>query len=324
MTSEPETDIYAIVLAAGKGTRMKSARAKVLHEVLFSPMACHVMDSLTELRARSIVVTGHQADRVEETLAPYSPTFVRQNEQLGTGHAVLATEEILAAKTGMALILCGDTPLLRPQTLQQMAAAHTRSGNVLTVMTTVLDDPAGYGRIISNDAGEVLRIVEEKDASEGERQLREINSGIYCVNLENLFPALHKIDNNNAQKELYLTDLVEIVTDNGARVGRFICREKNEILGINSRIELEAANVIMRQRVNKEFMLAGVTLVDSASIFIEKTVSIGLDTTIMGSCCLTGKTVIGRECVIGPFCSLHDCNIPPGSTVAPFTSRQRG
>ncbi len=322
MTAEPNTGIYAIVLAAGKGTRMKSARAKVLHEVLFSPMICHVMDSLAELRARSFVVTGHQADRVEEALAPYTPTFVRQDEQLGTGHAILATEGVLAAKTGTALILCGDTPLLRPQTLRQMAAAHTGSGNILTVMTTVLDDPAGYGRIISNGTGEVLRIVEEKDASAGERQIKEVNSGIYCVDLENLFPALHKIDDDNAQKELYLTDLVEIMTGNGAGVGRFLCREKNEILGVNSRIELEAANAIMRQRINKEFMLAGVSLLDSASIFIEKTVRIGLDTTIMGSCCLTGKTVIGRECVLGPFCSLHDCNIPPGSTVTPFTSRQ--
>lgn len=314
-------DIYAIVLAAGKGTRMKSARAKVLHEVLFAPMVSHVMDSLVEIGAHSVVVTGHQAEEVEAALASYKPIFIRQHEQLGTGHAVLATEAALADKKGMALILCGDTPLVRPQTLRQMTEAHIKNKNCLTVMTTVLDNPANYGRIVSDEAGEVLRVVEEKDASAQERQIREVNAGMYCVALESLFAALHHVGSDNAQGELYLTDIIEIIKKDGARVGKFVCLDKDEILGVNSRVELESANSIMRERVNKDFMLAGVSLVGSSSIFIEKTVSIGSDTSIMGNCYITGKTVIGPACKIGPFCNLCDCQIAAGSIVLPFTNK---
>jgi bifunctional UDP-N-acetylglucosamine pyrophosphorylase/glucosamine-1-phosphate N-acetyltransferase len=319
MKSQQNNDIYAIVLAAGKGTRMKSGRAKVLHEVLFAPMVSHVLDSLAELGASPVVVTGHQAEKVEDALTAYDASFVRQHEQLGTGHAVLATEDALVGKTGMVLILCGDTPLVRPQTLRQMTESHVKNQNCLTVMTTVLDNPTNYGRIVCGDAGEVQRIVEEKDASEKERQIAEVNAGMYCVEIAALFAALHQVGADNAQGELYLTDIIEIIKNDGARVGKFVCQDKDEILGVNSRVELEAANDIMRQRVNREFMLAGVSLVGSASIYIEKTVSIGLDTTIMGNCYLTGKTVIGSGCRIGPFCNLHNCDIKEGSTVPSFS-----
>ncbi len=303
---------------------MKSAKAKVLHEVLFVPMICHVMDSLMELGANLVVVTGHQAEQVEEVLAPYNVTCVRQQEQLGTGHAVLTTTEILAGGIGTALILCGDTPLVQAETLRRMIAAHVKGHNSLTVMTTVLENPTNYGRIVSNEAGEVVRIVEEKDASVAERQIREVNAGMYCVELEVLYPVLRKIGSDNAQGEMYLTDMIEIVKAEGAKVGKFICHDEDEILGVNSRVELAAANSIMQERVNRAFMLSGVSLIGSTSIFIEKIVKIGRDASIMGSCYLTGKTVIGAECKIGPFCNLHDCQIPTGSTIPPFTHQQGG
>ncbi len=246
MMNKKENQVYAIVLAAGKGTRMKSSRAKVLHEVLSTPMVCHVMDTLADLGAETVVVTGHQAEKVEAALTSYNASFVRQHEQLGTGHAVLQTEDVLAGKTGVALILCGDTPLVRSQTLRQMLALHAGT-NTLTLMTTMLDNPANYGRVVSGNNGEVLRIVEEKDATPAERQIKEVNAGIYCVDLAVLFQALHEINTDNAQGELYLTDIIEIIKDSGAKVGKYICQDKDEILGVNSRVELEEANTIMEK-----------------------------------------------------------------------------
>lgn len=315
----PENKLHAIVLAAGKGTRMKSAMAKVLHQVLFVPMIHHVMDSLAELGTSTMVVTGHQADKVEEALAAYNTVFVRQEKQLGTGHAVLTTERLLAGKTGTLIILCGDTPLIRPQTLQEMLALHAAGANALTVMTTILDDPTNYGRIVSTASGEVVKIIEEKDASVEERLIKEVNAGIYCVDLEILFPALKEVGANNAQGELYLTDIVEIVRNSGSKVGKFVCPDYRETIGVNSRLELAEANKIMQERINQRFMRSGVSLVSPGSIFIEKGVVVGSDTTIQGNCYLTGSTVVGKGCEIGPFCVLKDCRIADGVKVNSFS-----
>ena len=315
----PENKLHAIVLAAGKGTRMKSAMAKVLHQVLFVPMVYHVMDSLAELGVNSLVVTGHQADKVEAALAPYNTAFVRQEQQLGTGHAVLTTEARLAGKTGTVIILCGDTPLIRPQTLREMLAVHAAGAKAVTVMTTFLDNPTNYGRIVSTAAGEVVKIVEEKDASPEQRRIKEVNAGIYCVDLEKLFPALKEVRSNNAQGELYLTDVVEIIRRSDSKVGKFVCQDSRETIGVNSRIELAEANKIMQERINKRFMRSGVTLVNPDSIFIEKGVVIGTDTTIQANCYLTGNTVVGQACEIGPFSVLNGCRIADGARVKPFS-----
>ncbi|MFW8602293.1 NTP transferase domain-containing protein [Desulfobacterota bacterium M19] len=318
MNSIDTPPLHAIVLAAGKGTRMKSARAKVLHPVLFSPMICHVMDSLSDLDAGVVVVTGHQAAEVEAALALYPVSFVRQAEQLGTGHAVLSTADLLENEGGTALILCGDTPLIRSETLNLMVADHRAAARTLTVMTTILGRPDNYGRIICNQEDELVKIVEERDADSAERQIKEVNAGIYCVEVPALFAALRQVGSDNAQGEIYLTDIVEIICRH-SKTGRFICPDPEEIMGVNSRVEQEEATRIMQRRVNQQWMLAGVSLVGQESIFIERSSAIGIDTTIQGPCYITGRSIVGRECEIGPFCIMDNYQAADGSRLKPFT-----
>jgi bifunctional UDP-N-acetylglucosamine pyrophosphorylase/glucosamine-1-phosphate N-acetyltransferase len=312
--------MYVIVLAAGKGTRMKSDLAKVLHPVFFAPMICHVLAAVQHLApVETVVVTGHQAEQVEEVLAAYPVKFARQSEQLGTGHAVLIAEESLRGKTGVALILCGDTPLIRPETLQAMVASHLLQQRALSVMTTIVPDPTHYGRIVTNFQGGIERIVEEKDATAVERALCEVNAGIYCVDLAFLFAALKKVGTDNKQGEVYLTDIVAIARSHGLDVGRFVCPDPLEITGVNSRVELARANMIMQQRRNQDLMLAGVTMIHPDSIFVEDSVVIGRDTEIHSHCVLAGKTVIGAFCRLDPFCKLIDCRVEDRMVVKSFS-----
>lgn len=319
MTLMPES-IYVIVLAAGKGTRMKSDLAKVLHQVFFAPMVCHVIECVRSLVPDEIVVvTGHQAERVEEALASYPVSFVRQREQLGTGHAVLTTEESLCGRSGLGLILCGDTPLIRPTTLQAMVDSHRHQQRTLTVMTTIVDDPTHYGRVVVTAEGGIERIVEEKDADEDERRIREVNAGIYCVDLAFLFAALRQVGTDNKQGEVYLTDIVAIANRQGNTVGSFACPDPLEIIGVNSRVELARVNMIMQQRRNQALMLAGVTMIHPDSIFIENSVSVGRDTEIHSHCLLAGSTMIGEGCRLEPFCKLVDCRVQARAVVRSFS-----
>jgi len=241
--------ISCVVLAAGKGTRMKSDRAKVLHEILSRPMIHHVLDAVMSLGlARIIVVIGHQRERVREALAPYPVAAVVQEQQLGTGHAVLCAGDLLQRTGGTALIVCGDVPLIRPGTLQAMLADHLARLPSLTVMTTTLQDPAGYGRIVSDGRRRVLRIVEEQDASPAEKAITEINAGIYCAAIDFLLDALARVNTDNSQGEIYLTDIVSIANDSGLLVNRFSGASAEEVLGVNSVEELETAREIMRRR----------------------------------------------------------------------------
>lgn len=312
--------ISVIVLAAGKGTRMKSDLAKVLHPVFFAPMVAHVLEAVGHLApAETVVVTGHQAERVEEVLASYAVTFARQREQLGTGHAVLTAEAALHGKDGVVLILCGDTPLIRPATLRAMLESHLRQQRTLSVMTTNVCDPIHYGRIVANARGGIERIVEEKDAEADERLICEVNAGIYCADLGFLFAALKQVGTDNKQGEVYLTDIVAIARSQGLEVGRFVCPDPLEITGVNSRVELARANTIMQQRRNQELMLAGVTMIHPDSIFIENSVVIGRDTEIHSHCVLTGHTVIGDCCRLEPFCKLHDCRVHDRMVINSFS-----
>jgi len=312
--------IHVIVLAAGKGTRMKSDLAKVLHPVFFAPMVCHVLDAVRHLApAETVVVTGHQAARVEEVLASYPVTFARQGEQLGTGHAVLTAEGSLHGKNGVVVILCGDTPLILPATLQAMVESHLRQQSTLTVMTTIVPDPTHYGRIVANPQGGIERIVEEKDAGEVERKILEVNAGIYCVDLAFLFAALKQVGTDNKQGEVYLTDIVAIARRQGLEVGRFVCPDPLEITGVNSRVELARANTFMQQRRNQALMLAGVTMMHPDSIFIENSVVIGRDTEIHSHCVLAGNTVIGESCRLEPFCKLVDCRVQDRRIIKSFS-----
>ncbi|MBU0484367.1 MAG: NTP transferase domain-containing protein [Proteobacteria bacterium] len=242
-------EITVVVLAAGKGTRMESDKPKVLHEIYGVPMITHVLDALVPLVPdRMIVVVGHKSSGVKASLLNYNLSFAFQNEQLGTGHAVMSAAQLFPLKGGVVLILCGDTPLIRSETLREMLAAHLEKMAALTVMTTILEDSTGYGRILSDKSGDLVKIVEEKDASSLQKEIKEVNAGIYCVNQELLLQVLRKIKNNNQQREYYLTDIVEIIKGSGLKVDKYVCVDPQEILGVNSKEELALADKLMCAR----------------------------------------------------------------------------
>ncbi|MDD2464180.1 MAG: NTP transferase domain-containing protein [Desulfobulbus sp.] len=328
--------IIAVVLAAGKGTRMKSNVAKVLHRVFFRPMIHHVLDTVKNTGIKQCaVIVGHQREEVEKALAPYAVTTVVQEQQLGTGHAVLCAETGCASNDEV-LILCGDTPLIRPETLQQMINAHNQEQAILTLMTTLVDEPFGYGRILHNQQGRIQAIVEEKDATDEQRQIKEINAGIYLVNRPFLFAALRQVGTNNAQGEVYLTDIVAMANRQGLKVHTFVHPQAIDVLGVNSRIELAQAQTTLQQRRNRELMLAGVTLESPETILVSADCTIGPDThlqpnvrlseaTILGSGCLIESGVILKNCrlgervCIGANSVLENCSVDEGNTVAPLT-----
>lgn len=303
-------NVSVLILAAGKGTRMKSARAKVLHEISFKPMLHHVLDAVQPLcLSKIVVVTGHQAAEVEASCTGYPVEFARQTEQLGTGHAVLAAADDLVGHSGSVFILCGDTPLITRETLDGMLSSHLREDRLLTVMTTVVDDPTNYGRIISNEQGDVEAIVEEKDASPGQREICEINAGIYCVNTDFLFNALKEVGTDNKQGEVYLTDIVSIAHNGGRPVHKFVCTDSREVLGVNSRLELARAHAILQQRMSESFMAEGVTFYRPETTSIDPRVTIGRDTIVHANVALGGSTAIGENCSVGSFSSLVDCRV---------------
>jgi bifunctional UDP-N-acetylglucosamine pyrophosphorylase/glucosamine-1-phosphate N-acetyltransferase len=310
-----------VVLAAGKGTRMKSERAKVMHELFFAPMLHHVLAALAplELLPVTVVVTGHQAEMVEGSLAAFPVAFARQAEQLGTAHAVLASRQHWRDSRGTVLILCGDTPLIRAETIRELLEVHRRSGARLTVMTTSMADPSNYGRMVSDAVGEILRIVEEKDASAEEKAIREINAGIYCAEASFLDQGLSRIDDRNRQREFYLTDLVAVARDQGDRVARFSCPEPLEVLGVNSRVELAEAHSHLQQRRNRQLMTDGVTIVNPESVAIAPEVLVGRDTVLLGPLTVSGPGSIGSGCRIGPQVVIRASRLGDGVTVEPFS-----
>ncbi len=290
---------HVLILAAGKGTRMKSARPKVLHQVAGSPMIDYVLDTAAALGAASrTVVVGHEAEQLQAALASHAGLrFVRQEPQLGTAHAVRQAEALFAGVTGTLVLLSGDAPLLTVDTLRALLAHHAATGSAATILTAVVGDPSGYGRIL-RDGDAVLGIVEHRDASAAERGIREVNSGIYAFDLEPLFPALAQIAANNAQKEYYLTDLVAVYRRAGRTVSALVVDREEEILGINSRAELAAMSRRVWQARCAALMSAGVTLDDPATTYVDRGVTVGPDTVIRPNVSLLGRTTIGARAVI--------------------------
>ena len=331
--------LYLVVLAAGKGTRMKSDKAKVLHEVFYAPMLHHVLDAVAPLQAtKSIVIVGHQRDVVETGLSAYTVDLAIQEEQLGTGHAVLCAEPAIDTMEGCVMILCGDTPLIRPETLQAMIKSHRDQNSTLTVMTTIVDDPTHYGRIISSDEGTVLAIVEEKDTNSEQKKIREINAGIYCINTEFLFTHLKKIGTDNSQGEVYLTDIVTLAVENNLSVHKFINPAPGDVLGVNSRLELSQAHHELQLRRNRELMASGITMISPDTIQVAPESSIAKDvilhpgieirgTSSIASGCdiqagaLLNNVTLGRNCRIGAYSCLADCDVPDNTTIAPHSHR---
>lgn len=329
--------LHVVILAAGKGTRMKSSRPKVLHGLAGRPIIEHVLRTVDGLRADSTtVVIGHGADDVRHALAGRSSLqFVVQSPQLGTGHAVLQAEPVLAGKSGTVLLLYADVPLLQPRTLLRLIEHHRTTKAAATVLTTELAEPYGYGRIVRDGDGRIQRIVEERDASAQERVITEINSGIYCLALKPLFESLHQLASDNAQGEYYLTDLVSMYRQRKLKVETLELESAAELRGINSRAELAELSAVLRDKKNREVMLAGATLEDPASTYIDVDVEIGADSIIGPGVILQGATTVGERCrvhagsrltnatlgndvIVLDHCVIVDSRIDAGARIGPF------
>ncbi|AQS53854.1 Bifunctional protein GlmU [Jeotgalibaca dankookensis] len=303
------TKRFAVVLAAGQGTRMKSKLYKVLHEVCGKTMVEHVIDQVEQAGVDKIVtIVGHGAEAVQTTVGNRSE-FVLQSEQLGTGHAVLQAKETLGGKSGTTLVICGDTPLLTAQTLENLVKHHESQQAKATILTAHADDPLGYGRIIRNQAQHVEKIVEQKDATESEARVQEINTGTYVFDNEILFEALANVNNDNAQGEYYLPDVIEILKKQGQIVSAYQMTDMSEALGVNDRVALAEASVKMKKKINEKHMRNGVTLLDPFNTYIEADVKIGSDTIIEPGVLLKGQTVIGEDCFVGTHSEISDSKI---------------
>lgn len=299
---------YAIILAAGKGTRMKSDLPKVLHQVTGKPMVNHVVSATRAINPeKTVVIVGHGATEVLGVLPEYI-SYVKQEEQLGTGHAVKIAESLLKDLKGTTLVIAGDTPLIRPESLVDLFEYHQSENATATILTAIAEDPTGYGRII-REAGQVARIVEQKDANDFEKSVQEINTGTYVFDNQALFDALSNITTDNAQGEYYLTDVIEILKRSDEKVGAFVLDDFEESIGVNDRIALSQAEKIMRHRINQQHMVNGVTLIDPETTYIDSDVEIGYDTIIEPNVMITGKTVIGRDVRITSGSRIEDATL---------------
>ena len=309
------TNIFAVVLAAGQGTRMKSKLYKVLHPVCGKSMVEHVIDNINTLNTNRIVtVVGHGAEMVKETLGNKSE-YVLQAEQLGTAHAIQQADQLLGSLEGTTLVVCGDTPLIRPETMQALFDHHQKTNAKATILTAITDNPTGYGRILRDSTGQVSQIVEQKDATEEQRLVKEINTGTYCFDNKLLFETLKLVKNDNAQGEYYLPDVIEILQKQGEMVSAYVTNDFDETLGVNDRFALSQAEELMRARINERHMRNGVTIINPATTHISSEAIIGSDTIIKPGTVIEGKTVIGEDCVIGPNSHIVNTTIGDRTTI---------
>ncbi len=289
--------LKTLILAAGKGTRMKSELPKVIHEVNGIPMISKIIKVLEILKPEeNILILGHKKEEVLKVVGE-DADYVVQTEQLGTGHAVLQAKDKLEDYDGDVMVLCGDTPLLREETLEELYKFHRDTDSVTTILTSIYDNPFGYGRIVKEN-GLVKAIVEEKEADAETKKIKEVNAGVYCFKGRELFDALSKITNNNEKGEYYLTDVIGIQVGEGKRVQSFVLNDNIEILGVNSKVELAQASKVLRDRKNIELMEKGAILIDPSAVYAEEDVKVGRDTVIYPGAILQGKTVIGENCHI--------------------------
>jgi bifunctional UDP-N-acetylglucosamine pyrophosphorylase/glucosamine-1-phosphate N-acetyltransferase len=307
--------LTALILAAGQGTRMKSKYPKVLHPLLGEPMLRYVTDAARAAGAERIaVVIGFEGERVQAAMGP-ELEYIWQREQLGTGHAVLMAREFLAKATGELLVLYGDTPLIKPETLCELIELQRATGAAGAILTTRMQDPAGYGRIIRNTGNEISGIVEHKDASSGERIIDEVNTGIYCFTIAALREALAELTPQNAQGEYYLTDVFAAFIGNGLKVAGLLTGDAEAVMGPNDRAQLARTEAFLREAINQRWMAEGVSIPDPATAYIGPHVRIGRDTTVFPGTFIFGKTVIGSDCVIGPQSRIVDSTIGDNTEV---------
>jgi len=309
------TRLVVLVLAAGQGTRLRSKRIKLLHDVAGRPMAAHVLEAARALKpGRLITVVGFQAEAVQDALQDTGSEFVMQAEQRGTGHAVLQAAPLLQPEATL-LILNGDLPTLRPDTLRKLISRHKASEAALTLVTAELPDATGYGRVVRDSKGRVLRIVEHRDATPVERALREINCGIYCTTAAKLLPVLRKLKPDNAVGEYYLTDAVSALLARGEKVAAYVHDDPQEVLGVNTRAELARAARTLWARMAETLMEEGVTLLDPARTWVDPRARVGRDTVIWPDVVVEGRSVIGEDCEIRPGARLCDVTLGQGVRV---------
>ncbi len=308
----------AVILAAGKSTRMKSALPKAVHPVCGKPMTLHVIDACKKAGVENItVVVGHEAEKVKNTLGN-TVSYAIQTEQLGTGHAALQAMPHISDTIDTILVLPGDAPLITSDSIRKLIEFHNNESNAISLLTAIVDDAKSYGRIIRDSSGNVEKILEAKDASPDELEIREINASIYCFRADFLSNSLTKIRPENAQKEYYLTDVIGIARESGEKVGAVIVDDAKELLGINNRVELAEASAIMKTKIMNELMMSGVSIIDPTTTYIECDVEIGRDTVVMPSTIIERGCKIGSGLKIGPFAHLA------GTQIADASVEERG
>jgi bifunctional UDP-N-acetylglucosamine pyrophosphorylase/glucosamine-1-phosphate N-acetyltransferase len=324
--------LSAVVLAAGHGTRMRSARPKPLHRLCGRPMILHVLDALAELPVtRVVVVVGHRAEWVTKTLIEHAPTgmaieFVEQAEQRGTGDAMSVALTGLPdeddGEDGDVVVLPGDTPLLRPGTLARLVRVHRAQDDAATLLTAVLDDPTGYGRVVRGRDDTVARVVEDVDATDDELEVCEINTSMYCFKRSVLAPSLRRLSPANAQGEYYLTDVVEVLYEAGHRVGSVVVEDTMEVAGVNDRAQLAVAEAELRDRINERWMRRGVTMWDPQTTYIDVEVALATDVVLLPGVILQGACVVGEHAEIGPDTRLVDTTVGEGAVIASSVCRR--
>ena len=304
--------LAAVILAAGKGTRMRSALPKVLHPICGQPMLYYPLEAARLAGFKQLkVVVGHRAEQVSQTFPEGDLTWIQQTDQLGTGHALMCAADSLRGYSGALLLLCGDVPLIKPETLQQLQSYHSQQQAAVTVLTAQMPNPAGYGRVIRNGE-QVLQIVEEKDADEQQRQVTEINTGTYLFDAAFVLSALKGLNKNNAQGEYYLTDVVAAAVAAGKKTRALCVEDPTEVMGINDRCQLAEAEVLMRWKINADLMFGGVSMSDPTTVYIDNGVTIGTDTQLHPNVHLRGNTTIGKNCIIETGVVVVDSQIADG------------
>lgn len=304
--------LKAVILAAGEGKRMKSKLPKVLHKVQGKTMVDWVIDTARDSGADDIcVVIGHGGEQVKETLKDRNVKFAVQREQLGTGHAVMQAGDFIEDNADI-IVFYGDTPLITAETIKKMLDYHRKEDNSITIISAIVDNPAGYGHIIRDENGLFVKNVEHKDATDEEKLVKEINTGIYCFKGTALKKGLSLLKNDNAQKEYYLPDTLEIILSDGGKVNAMVVDDADEFAGVNSRVQLAEAEAVMRNRINRYHMENGVTIIDPSRTYIDTDAVIGCDTVLLPGVVIEGKTVIGEDCVVGPDSRLTDTKLGNG------------
>lgn len=295
-----ENNIMAIVMAAGKGTRMKSKKSKLVQKIYGKEIVKRAVENAKKAGVNDIVaIVGYQKEEVMAVLGD-TVKYAFQEEMMGTGHAVIQAKEYLKGKKGRVLVLNGDVPLLRPETLNKLIEKSIENKEYATLLTAIYDNPKGYGRIIRDEGGNISGIVEEKDTTDDQKEIKEINAGIYCFDIEELISALDEIQPNNAQGEYYITDVIGIMNKKGLKTGAVVVEDNTEILGINDRIQLEMLTKVLQMRINTEHMKNGITIEDVNTTYIYDDVKIGMDTVIHPNTIIKSDVEIGEDCEIGP------------------------